>query len=266
MSPLIEIFCGYRPQDFGLPMVALAVDFPGRALTYRSGMGGLSAALAEGLDVRCGIRVARVEPDGSQVTAGDGTTYRGRAVVVATPADAALELWPSAPEATRSFLESTGYADTCMVFLRTKERFAQLDRRGRELYMEVVPPGRDTALHALVFLNFTAPDGGLLVVAVTPAARSLDDEALAARVESELEELHPGLADQIVDRRIVRVPKVVPRFPVGRARELRAFRSRLTPGPIQLAGDYLYGPCMESAAQAGRDAAERAERHLASPT
>jgi oxygen-dependent protoporphyrinogen oxidase len=267
LSPLIEIFCGYRPQDFGLPMVALAVDFPGEALTHRSGIGGLSTALAAGLDVRYGVRAARVEPDGSRVTTADGGTYSAEAVVVATPADAALELWPEAPEPTRSFLASAGYADTCMVFLRTREPFAPLDRRGRELYMEVVPADRDTALHALVFLNFAAPDGGLLLVAVTPdARRSLDDEALAARVESELEELHPELAGKVVDRRIVRVPKVVPRFPVGRARELRDFRSRVEPGPIQLAGDYLYGPCMESAAQAGRDAAERADRHLAGPT
>jgi predicted NAD/FAD-dependent oxidoreductase len=62
---------------------------------------------------------------------------------------------------------------------------------------------------------------------------------------------------QVRARRTLRWPVFVPAYPAGRARELAAFRSKLAPGPIQLAGDYLYGPLMEAAVRAGEDAAER---------
>jgi protoporphyrinogen oxidase len=233
----------------------------------RGGMGALAHALASGLDVRYGQRVTRLEAEGPtgpvSITASGGgeVTYRAQGAVITTPSDAALDLWPGAPGGSRRLLESTAYSDSFLVFLRTKERFQRVDRRGKELYMEVIPGG--ATLQALLFLNSVAPDGGLVAATATPAARrSPDHEALAARLESEAVELYPELRDQVVARRAVRIPKVVPLFPAGRARELQAFRSRLAAGPVQLAGDYLYGPCMESAAQAGRAAAERLHAHI----
>ena len=268
VSPLIEVFFGYELEQIAMPVVALAADAPGRALTLRAGMGTLARTLAGGLDVRYAQRVTRLEIEGPagpvSITASGGSgevVYRAQGAVIATASDAARELWPGAPDGTRRFLESTAYSDSYLVFLRTKERFQKVDRSGKELYMEVVPGG--AALQAILFLNSVAPDGGLVAATATPAARrSLDDEALAARLESEAVELHPQLRDQVVARRAVRTPRVVPLFPAGRARELQAFRSRLAAGPVQLAGDYLYGPCMESAAQAGRAAAERLHAHI----
>jgi phytoene dehydrogenase-like protein len=251
VSPLIEVFCGYALEEIGLPVVALAADSPGPALTVRAGMGALAVALAGDLDVKYGQRVRRVNveesPRGVRVAAldddGREVVYRPHVVVIATLADAALELWPGAPDGTRRFLESTIYSNDYVVHLRTREPFEKLDRRGDGLYMEVIPTRPGCALHALVFQNCLAPEGGLLAASATPAARrSLDEETLAARIEAELVQLHPELRGQIVDRRGVRTPKVVPHFPAGRARELHAFRSGLTAGPVQLAGDYLYGP------------------------
>ena len=265
VSPLIEVFCGYRLEEIGLPMVALAADPPGDAMTPRPGMGAVPAALAEPLDVRCGRRVARVEAgERVTVTTGDGGEYAAAGVVLATPADVTTEIWPGAPEATRRFLASTTYSDGFLLFVRTGERFARTDPRGDELYMEVIPPATEDperTLHAVVFANFAAPDGGLLVLSAAPDARAaLPDGELAARLESELLELHPELDGAIVARRPYRAERIVPHFRAGRARELADFRARLEPGPVQLAGDYLYGACMESAAQAGRDAAGRLPR------
>jgi oxygen-dependent protoporphyrinogen oxidase len=267
VSPLIEVFCGYRLEEIGLPMVVLAADPPGKALTPRAGMGSIPAALAARLDVRCGQRVTRVETgDGGVSVAATGPDgaeleYRATGAVVATPADVTLDLWPGAPAAARAFLASTEYSDGFVHFVRTREPFQKADPRGNDLYMEVIPPEPGRALHAVVFANFLAHDGGgLVALSASPDARARGDEELAAALEAELVELHPELSGAITGRRPVRAERVVPRFPSGRARELAEFRSSLEPGPVQLAGDYLYGACMESAAQAGMDAAGRLPR------
>jgi len=130
--------------------------------------------------------------------------------------------------------------------------------------MDIVPRGEGTdALLALVYLSETAPEGGLVGLSASPhAAANPDDAALAEQLESEFAELHPELRPQVIARRILRWPVFVPTYPAGRARELAAFRARLAPGPVQLAGDYLYGPMMEAAARAGQDAAARASEYL----
>ena len=258
VTPLLEVFCGYRPEEVGLPMVAFVADPPGHAMSPASGMGTLPRKLAEGLDVRCDERAVRVEASGGErvSVATDAGEYQASAVVIATPADATLEIWPGAPEHVRAYLAGVDYSDSFILYVRTREPFSRTDPRGDELYMEVMPDGE--TLQAVAFANGFAPDGGLLVLAATADARGrLADEELAARLEAELLELHPELGGQITARRASRAPKLVPRFPSGRVRELAEFRATLGPGPVQLAGDYLYGACMESAAQAGRAAAER---------
>ena len=277
-SPIIELFCGYRPEEVTLPLMALSMRyrnsrrFRGRARTFESGIGTLTARLAEKSSVRCGVEATQLRLDegsGDVVVSardaqGQELTHRARVAILATPADVSARLYTDAPDETKSFLEGVAYSSGFGVFLRTREAIQPGGRRGKPLYMELIPPGeRGGALHALGFLNQAAPDGGLLRAESTvAAAASLDDEALADRLQAEVEELHPELKGAVGDRRSLRLPRIVPSFPVGRAKELAAFRSGLAPGPVQLAGDYLYGPCMESAAQAGMAAADRAGDYL----
>lgn len=133
--------------------------------------------------------------------------------------------------------------------------------------MEILPRGeRTSALLSVVYLNEAAPDGGLVLLDAFPRAAeaNADDAELSAQLESEFAGLHPEMRTEITARRILRWPVFVPAYPPGRARELATFRAGLAPGPIQLAGDYLYGPLMEAAVRAGQDAAKRVARHFSS--
>jgi oxygen-dependent protoporphyrinogen oxidase len=267
-----EVFCAYPPDEISLAFGVLGSRYPlRRAWIMRGGLGSLTRELARRVGVRCGVAAQRVHADGGGVLAetSDGKTLRGRAAVLATPAGEALRLWPDAPSDMGEFLGAQTYSQGFGVFLRTAEPVHRTDPRGRDLYMDIVPREERTgALLAVVYLSELAPDGGLIGIAASPEAAEAnsDDGELAPRLESELAELHPDLQPHVTARRILRWPIFVPSYPVGRARELAAFRARLAPGPVQLAGDYLYGPMMEAAVRAGRDAADRISAYLAAPT
>jgi protoporphyrinogen oxidase len=236
-------------------------------LDLAGGIGSLTGELGRRLEARCGLAVESLRIEGSGVVAetSDGEALRARSAVLATRASEALELWPEASDGTRRFLSGQAYSQGFGVLLRTPEPVRRADPRGRDLYMDVVPRGERTgALLAVAYLNQLAPEGGLLGIVASPeaVAASSGDSELAAQLESELAELHPELQPRVTARRALRWPIFVPSYPAGRARELASFRAGLAPGPVQLAGDYLYGPMMEAAVRAGEDAAERAVRHL----
>jgi predicted NAD/FAD-dependent oxidoreductase len=94
------------------------------------------------------------------------------------------------------------------------------------------------------------------------AAEHDDDGWLAERLRIEAEELHPELRGHVSTSSHVRWREKVPLFPNGRTRELATLRASMGPGPVQLAGDYLYGPLMEGAALSGAAAARRVTAFL----
>ncbi len=267
-SAVAEVFCGYPAEEVSLAFGVIGARFPLRRLwMLEGGLGSLTAELGRRLGARCGVAVDRLSVEGRDVVAemSDGETLKAGAAILATRASEALELWPDAPEQTRRFLSDQAYSQGFGVFLRTAAPVRRADRRGRDLLMEIVPRGEGTdALLAAIYLSETAPEGGLLGLAASPdaAVANTDDAALAAKLESEFGELHPELRPRVIARRTLRWPVFVPSYPAGRARELAAFRARLAPGPVQLGGDYLYGPMMEAAVRAGQDAAARASEYL----
>ena len=267
-SAVAEVFCGYPPEEVSLAFGVLGSRYPTRRpWIMEGGLGSLTAGLASRFQVRCGVAAERVsvEDSGVQAETSEGKTVRARAAILATRASEALELWAEAPDEVARFLSDQSYSQGIGVFLRTSEPVRRTDPRGRDLYMDIAPSRDGTrALLSVVYLNEAAPDGGLLLLDAFPhaVAANGEDAELAVELEAELAELHPEMRPQVKARRIVRWPVFVPTYPAGRARELAAFRAGLAPGPIQLAGDYLYGPLMEAAVRAGEDAAERTVRHL----
>jgi protoporphyrinogen/coproporphyrinogen III oxidase len=267
-SPAAEVFCGYSSEEVSLAFGVLGSRYPTRRpWTFQGGLGSLTGELGHRLNARCGVAVERVRIEKHNVVAEtrDGAALRAHAAILATPAREALELWRDAPERTRRFLSGQVYSQGFGVFLRTSTPVRRTDPRGSDLYMDVVPRGEGTtALLAIVYLNDTAPDGGLLLLdaSAQAAAARCDDGQLGAQLEAEFAELHPDLQPRVTARRPLRWPLFVPSYPAGRARELAVFRARLAPGPVQLAGDYLYGPLMEGAVRAGQDAAARTAEYL----
>lgn len=265
-TPASQAFCGYLPEEISLPFLTLGARFPlKRPLTIDGGLGQLGAELARRLPVRCAVHVDRVERgDGVVVSAreaGGELTVRARAAVIATTPRAALELWPDAPARERGFLEGADYTQYFLVYMRTRERAVPRAPGGRDLYMHVVPRDEGDGALSHVFYGGSsgAPDGGLVLAAAHHRAAASEDrdDVLEERLRTEAERVHPGLADQVTATRTVRWREKVPLFRPGRARELAGFRAALGPAPIQLAGDYLYGPLMEGAALSGAAAARR---------
>jgi oxygen-dependent protoporphyrinogen oxidase len=269
-SAVAEVFCGYRPEEVSLAFGVMGGRYPlRRASIMSTGLGSLTGELASRLNLRCGAAVDRVAVNGDDVVVEtrDGEVLRARAAILATRGNEALELWPAAPEDARRFLGTQAYSQGFGVFLRTSEPVRRADPRGRDLYMDIVPGAQSTgALLAAIYLNERAPEGGMLGLAASPEATAAtsDHGELAARLESEFAELHPDIQPQVTARRILRWPIFVPSYPAGRARELATFRSGFQPGPIQLAGDYLFGPLMEAAVRSGEEAADRASAYLRS--
>jgi protoporphyrinogen/coproporphyrinogen III oxidase len=267
-SAVAEVFCGYRPEEVSLAFGVLGARYPlRRAWILEGGLGSLTGELGRRVEARCGVAVerVRVEERGVVAETRDGATRRSRAAILATRASEAVELWPGAPDRTRRFLSEQAYSRGFGVFLRTRAPVRRARPRGRQPYMDVVPRGEHTgALLAVLYRNHLAPDGGLIGLAASPDATeaSSDDGELAAQLESDFAALHPGLQPPVTARRIMRWPVFVPAYPAGRARELAAFRAGLAPEPVQLAGDYLFGPMMEAAVRAGQDAAARASGYL----
>jgi SAM-dependent methyltransferase/predicted NAD/FAD-dependent oxidoreductase len=271
--PIFQAFCGYHLDELSLPTLALSARFRfSTPLTIRGGLGRVTQAVALRAGVRCSVAVdaVRVDPEGGVVVSaheadGQPVSYKARSAVIAVPAGDALRIWPEAPEATRQFLAATRYSPFFQVYLRTRMRFAPTSPRGDEVLMDVIPQGEsDGVLEHAGYVNGNAPNGGMMLAAAyaDAAAAEPNDEALADKLQAELELLHPELRGQVTNRRIVRWDEKVPLFPVGRVRQLSLFRQSLTPGPIQLAGDYLYGPMMEGAANSGEAAADRVAAFL----
>jgi protoporphyrinogen/coproporphyrinogen III oxidase len=268
IGAVTEVFCGVTAEEISLPFGVLGARFPLRRMwMLRGGLGALTRELGERVQARCGIDVERLDVDASGVVATTraGDSLRARGAVLATRAGEAADLWPKAPDRARHFLTTQAYTQGFGVFLRTAQPVERVNPRGRGVLIDILPStaGR-RALLAAVYLNDLAPSGGLIGLSATPAASksTTDDDKLAARLEADFRQVHPELALDIAARRPMRWPIFVPWYPMGRAKELAGFRTTLAPGPVQLAGDYLYGPLMEGAVRSGEAAADRMSKHL----
>jgi oxygen-dependent protoporphyrinogen oxidase len=268
IGAVTEVFCGVSAHEISLPFGVLGARYPLRKMwILRGGLGALTRSLGQRVGVRCGVAVERLDVDADHVvaTTSAGKFLRAQAAILATRAGEAAEIWPAAPDDVRGFLTTQVYTRGFGVFLRTAERVERVDPRGRGLLMDILPSSAgEGELLAAVYFNDVAPGGGLLGLSATPAAvrSGSGDDELAARVEAEFRRLHPEFELDVTARLPLRWPVFVPWYPVGRARELAAFRAGLGPGRVQLAGDYLYGPLMEGAVRAGEAAAERVSSHL----
>ncbi|HEX8052992.1 MAG TPA: FAD-dependent oxidoreductase [Thermoleophilaceae bacterium] len=267
-APLSQALCGYSIDQVSLPLLTLGARFPlGRPLSLDGGLGTLGPALARDLPVRLGCEVTRVEREGERVlvhTGGDG--FEADAVVLATTAPAALRAWPGAEGPARELLAATRYSRHFHAYFKTTGHHTRAAPDGRAVYMEVFPGG--SARGPISHISFAATDpaahAGLVFVAAHPdaVANIPDDEELAGALQEQLERLHPELAADVTGRATVRWEEKVPLFPRGRARELARMRDGID-GPVQLAGDYLYGPLIEAAALSGAAAARRVGARLA---
>jgi protoporphyrinogen oxidase len=275
IAPLYEAFFGYREEDLSYAVLALAMLSRGRPLTFASGMGVLTDALASRVEVRTATPVVRVRPRNGGVEIAfrdanrDQHEIRAQAAILATPAAQTAKLWPDAAEPVKRILATAPSSRADRAYLRTRSPYAPVSPDGRRLHMQLIPleERQDRLMVLLEFMHQRAEDGGLLYAEAAPGsgAERLDERTLSERLHDEVVRMHPELQGEITGVRVVRTEPMTPIFSVGRSRELASFRQAAPPGAIELAGDYLNAPWIEGAVLSGERAAARVVDYVADP-
>lgn len=241
--------------------------FSGELREIKGGVGQVIDRLASETDIRYGscVRSIRETSEGVTVHLDQAPPVEAGAVVLATTADVARNLWGSAPSAVRSHLEGVDYARIDYVYLRTRGRI-ELTQDGRKLSMEVIPTAQrgSRTIGGIYQSNDWVREGGLLLVTAANAASAgtIPDDELLDRLQREAEELHPELKGQVVDRVLIRHERYTPTFNDGAVQRLVKARAALGSGAVDLAGDYMSAPWVDGAIRSGEMAAERVALRL----
>lgn len=239
--------------------------------TLRRGLEALPEALASRLAPRLHCEVTGVDAAGPrggvQVRFREGGAeerIQADAVVLAVPPHEASRLaGRSLAAAEREVLESTRYEPVVAAAVGAAKI---VDRRGRFLG---VPHAEGWPIDTLrLEVGGPAgriPDGcSLALLRATPqwsrAHLDAPDVEVGKALEETLERVYPGACDALLFTRVQRTAHGVPRFDVGRFRELARFRSvqrelRREGRRLYFAGDYLAGPWVDAALGSGLRAA-----------
>ena len=241
----------------------------------RASLSELAERAAGQLPVQLACGVDSVEPprDGRpRLRLDDGRGITADAVVLAVPAPQALALAdPLLTPADRDGLAAVRYEPVLTV---AAPLCRPLSARPQQI---LVPRSQHSPIESATIEpglpSTRIPEGrGLALIRARGdfAAASADapDEAVAKELLGALELLRPGI-ERVVDfTRVLRIPLGVPRFDVGRYREIARFdrvqRDRRAAGRrLYFAGDYRVHPTVEGALMSAAEVAGAVERDLA---
>jgi oxygen-dependent protoporphyrinogen oxidase len=261
--PLLASYYGVTPEEtsaayfHGLAKAGMSVEVVGA----NGGAGALAGAIAEaleqsGVEIRTEARVTRVEPSSDDVvveTAAGTAEHEG--LVVAVPASEAARLVGD------ELAGAVRTRSTAMLVLATRKpirpgwfglSIPRTERPGDVLAAVCVQAEKKTGLGG---------GGGSVVLVPAPAiaGRWADSEPGVVLEEalSAAERVLPGIASNIEDSRLVRVPDGVWLPAPGHFRRLAEVEG---PGELRrlaVAGAYRVAPSVEGAVRSGVTAAER---------
>ncbi|MGH0032810.1 MAG: protoporphyrinogen/coproporphyrinogen oxidase [Myxococcota bacterium] len=267
IAPAFSSTFDSEPEDLSAVFALQAIRFTSLGFRLQSlpgGVGTLTRALAEALDVRTGARVLSVETgtQGARVRfrAADGEhEVHADAAVVAVPGSRVTDCCPKLSPAERGFFDGVRYVRGMIAFLLFDEAPDALP-----YYGVAFPRPEKIGLYGLAVDHWkegAAPPGaGLVNCALTEAAaRKLWDEPDAAVVAHVLSELARTPVGVLAPSQTVvhRWDPMLPQFRAGYTRRLAAFLARSERSPrLAFAGDYLVGPYTEGACTSGLRAAE----------
>lgn len=266
-EPMLEGFYFQDPESTSMALSMLVSGYGARGhrtVTLRGGMGGLTGALAAGLDVRLASRALAVSerPDGITVQTAAGALHADH-IVLATTASAARALYQPDCPATRAIL-ATDYSATINIGIAVPGGIATPMVADR-VYGLLLPRSERRTIAAVGIESRKSrgavPQGELLNVMLDgkAGARLVDqpEHVVLAEVLPELEHYFPGVSRTMAFAHFCRWREAEPRSPVGRSRAIGAYRAACRPGQrIVLAGDYLSAPTTEGAAASGLWAAD----------
>lgn len=267
-EPTLTAYCGWAPEDVSRSYLALLTRIGKMDLfVFRKGAGQLTEALAHSVPVKCRAKVVSVikTADGVDIAVEDIDGARqilnADGVVLASPAPTVSDLWCGCTEPEWAFLRHVSYVPAVLVHLCADKDWGYEGHHG---FFFPRRSGRKTICVALEHVRYRgrAPAGKSLLY----AGPRLDGKAsllFASDAEvidvcvRDIEPEFPGIKDAVNNAYVFRWNNALPRFPVGYFRGLREFLNARVSGRIELAGDYIGGPCIEGAVASGNCAARR---------
>lgn len=235
----------------------------------RAGLGEIAAAAAAKLAVTTGANVLSIDrtASGMLVRVGGGRKegeFVPDAVVVATSAvDASRIAAPSLVTAERNGLDAVRYQRAISLAVGLRRAFFAHPQH------ILVPHGADEPLESIVLEpgvhGGRVPAGrGLALLRATGAWSEANfdapDEVVCKDLLAAFARIQPGAEQAVLLSKLFRVEGALPRFEVGRYREIARFESvgralRAEGRRLYFAGDYLMDPSLEGALASGARAA-----------
>jgi protoporphyrinogen/coproporphyrinogen III oxidase len=246
--------------------LAGAITASGKMQTLKGGLQLLPSTLAEKLDVRLSSPVTAVRRTdrGVEVDYQSGTAggcERADACVIATPLEAAAEIYEPLKEVAAEPLSRSKESGCCSMQLTYSKRTV------KEPFLVMVPKAASLEIGTLFLEHVKAPDraptGTSLITAFFPDQSDIDftnwsDDRLTTTARELIERLFPELRDHYLGARLKRWQYAANHADVGYYKALQKFLDDYpVDAPVQMAGDYMALPSQETAVVAGSRAATR---------
>ena len=261
-EPMLEGLYFQPPEGMSRAWPAIAWSFGvrrKRIATLSNGIGSLAEAMAQKLDVhlRAPVEAIDTTEGGVRVRSG-GEAFDAEYAIVATTASVARKLRTAENDHEQRLLDTT-YSAGLNISVTMAPGFSATDVYG------ILIPRRERRVIASIAIESQkcpayARRSELLNVMLSGVAssrlRAQADADVLAEVLPDLDRVLPGAGRSIESAKIYRWPEAEPRSPIGRSRDIAAYRQRWRPDmKVLLAGDYMGIPCTEGAAESGRWAA-----------
>ncbi|MBI2891346.1 MAG: FAD-dependent oxidoreductase [Nitrospirae bacterium] len=265
-EPMLEGFYFQAPENTSLALPLQVWSYGARRkaiMALEGGMGTLPETLAARLTVHLNTPAQAIESDERQVkvTTPNGSFTADHVVLAARTSSARLLHAPET-EVERRLL-ATSYSSTINLALATGKPVSSAVV-APDIYGLLIPRKERSVIAAVAIESRKCPSyvasGDLLnVMLCGEAGRALVDQPedrVLAQVLPELDPLFPGIEADLRFTHFCRWPEAEPRSPVGRSRDIRAYRAAARPDlKVVLAGDYMGAPTTEGAAESGTWAA-----------
>jgi protoporphyrinogen/coproporphyrinogen III oxidase len=265
--PLLGAYYGSTPERTSVALYHALARAGVEVSVYavRGGTGALmraiaDAAAARGAEIRTNAAVTRVTADESSVrvvVGSEGFDYDGAVIAIPAPQVPALI---DLPRPVMDWLGRVEYAPSAVLAVVLK-RPLDADFFGLSV-LRTEPVASDlvaVCVESRKTAGLVPDDRGLLVCLGAPdpnASLIADPERGVQRMIAALEQIFPGVRQQIERVKLYRHSYGYPVFYPGYLKHLRNFPDSEMPARIRLAGDYLVAPTVEGAIRSGQRAAQ----------
>ncbi len=271
IEPFFELYCGWEPHNLskGAFLAMMLIPRLPEIHTWPEGLGTVTRALADQLDVTTGARVTRVDvtrdPPAVEYTVG-GRDERAEAdlVLVAIPGSRVLDVVDGLDDERTRFFSRVEYVPHELPFFTVSRPPEGVPSPG-----VFVPRREDRDVAAIGYdRSSTSADVWFLRISMKTQAirdhRDTPDDVWAEWIVDAGARLYPDVRNVVTDAFISRWRDALPAFPPGSIRRLADFMA-LPPQPgIAFCGDYLTTGATSAAYQSGMRAAREIDGRLAS--